>query len=81
MGLCVATTVEAQQSPPLPEPHCLSNPIAPPGKGQGPRALKCSSQCLALLGKDPGIKHPQLVVPYFSVQPITCIKDYEICWL
>lgn len=63
MGLCVETTVEAQQSPPTPRP-CIPNPIAPPGKVQSPRALRCSSQCLALLGKDPGVKHSQLVVPY-----------------
>jgi len=77
MSPCVETTVEAQQSPPTPGLHCLPNPTAPPAKRQGPRALRCSSQCLA---RDPGIKHQHLVVPCFSVQPITSIKDYEICW-
>lgn len=80
MGPCVDTTVEAQQSTPLLGPHCLLDLIVPPGKGQSPRALRCSSPGLALQGKDPGIKHPQLLVPCFSVQPTTYIKDYEICW-
>lgn len=77
MDPCVETSAEAQQSPPLLGPHHLHNPIAPPGAGQRPRALRCSSWCLALLGKDPESNTPDWLFPSSQSSPSHVLRTME----